>query len=166
MADQYFYTRDKTPQGPFSAAQLKQLAADGHIQRTDAVWKEGMGQTVPAAKVKNLFAAPPPALAVPAAPPPPPEAVPATDAPEPAAQVPDQARPAPPPTRKKRVVSIKGAVLMGQDGAEVKFRKKCGVCGHEDTTRSTAAIRTGATRVPFFCPRCKRTRAVEIIGAG
>jgi hypothetical protein len=64
------------------------------------------------------------------------------------------------------VVSIKGAVLMGQDGAEVKFRKKCAVCGHEDTTRSTAAIRTGAMRAPFFCPTCKQMRAVEIVGAG
>jgi hypothetical protein len=81
---------------------------------------------------------------------------------------PGSARQTSPPTsvRKKRVVSIKGAVLVSQDGKEVKFRKKCGVCGHEDSGRSTAKIPNGPTRSTFFCPSCRKAREVEIVGAG
>src|SRR5262249_34612094 len=44
--------------GPFSAAQLRQLAAAGRLRATDTVWKEGMKKGVLAARVKNLFPAP------------------------------------------------------------------------------------------------------------
>src|SRR5438132_32286 len=52
MADQWFYDRRF---GPFSAAQLKELAARGRLEPTDMVWKEGMGKGVPAARVRHLF---------------------------------------------------------------------------------------------------------------
>jgi hypothetical protein len=65
MADQWYYAAGEDRQGPFSAQQLRQLAVAGSIRPTDTVWKEGVAQGVPAAKVKNLF---------PPAPTPPPQA--------------------------------------------------------------------------------------------
>jgi hypothetical protein len=200
MADQYYFSQDNTPSGPFSAAEMRGLAAAGQIRPTDPVWKEGTEQSVPAARVKNLFPAQPPDVATtqplqdpPAAAPPALKGAPPHGGPEeePAAvranetaeaavplpgtptgiadgQAPAQPaaaaarRASPPPARQKRVVAIKGAVLIGQDGVNVQFRKKCETCGHEDGCRSTALIRLGSSRVPFFCPKCRRPRAVEI----
>jgi hypothetical protein len=68
----------------------------------------------------------------------------------------------PPKERQKRVVAIKGATLVGQDGTKVLFRKKCLTCGFEEPARSSAFIKIGTSRVPFFCPKCRRGRAVEI----
>jgi hypothetical protein len=79
MADQYCDSRDRAPHGPFSATQMRQLALDRYIQWTDAVWTEGIEQSVAAARVKNLFAGPPPPAA-PVAAEPPPEAEPASPA--------------------------------------------------------------------------------------
>jgi transposase-like protein len=64
------------------------------------------------------------------------------------------------------VVSIKGAVLVAQNGVELQYRKKCNVCGHEDSCRRTAKIPNGASRSTFYCPNCRKTRVVEILGAG
>jgi hypothetical protein len=70
MADQWYYGPPAARLGPFTAQQLKDLAAAGKIQQTDTIWKEGLEQGVPATRVKNLFpasgsqlqaAAPPPA---------------------------------------------------------------------------------------------------------
>src|SRR5262245_8829713 len=163
MADRYFYSQDETPFGPFSATELRKLAASGRIRPTDPVWKEGHRQSVPAARVRNLFASPPePQAATPAREGAPPDPVPAEEpavrakGPE-AATTPlagttagvaggkAPARPAyeaargatEPQARPKRVVGNKGAVLTGQDGVRVHFRKKCEKCGHEDSCRST-----------------------------
>ena len=57
MLEQYYVARNNKRVGPFSAAQLRQLAADGRLRPTDTVWKEGMDRPVPAAKVKSLFPA-------------------------------------------------------------------------------------------------------------
>jgi GYF domain 2 len=57
MAVQWYYGTGESRQGPFSAQQLQALAADGSIQPTDTVWKEGVAQGVPAHRVKHLFAA-------------------------------------------------------------------------------------------------------------
>jgi|SRR5579862_4296321 len=59
MVDQFYVERGAKKAGPFSTAQLKGLAASGRLQPTDAIWKEGMDKPVLAAKVKNLFPAPP-----------------------------------------------------------------------------------------------------------
>ena len=53
--DAWFYGHDGTRLGPFSSRQLKDLADLGTIERTDTVWKQGVEQGVPAARVKNLF---------------------------------------------------------------------------------------------------------------
>jgi hypothetical protein len=201
MADQYYFSHDGNPFGPFSATQLRGMAAGGRIGPTDLVWKEGTGQKVAAARVKNLFAV---GEAV-AAPQPPRDAAPARETPsdpqtpataiqgtafgrdpevelvkEAAATSPpepprEQADRQPPPRpayeearrepekpRPKRVVSIRGGILTGQDGVRVQFRKKCETCGHEDNCRSTILIRLGACRVPFFCRKCRRARTVEM----
>ena len=57
MLKQFYVTRNNKRVGPFSAAQLRRFAADGQLRPTDTVWKEGMENPVPAAKVKNLFPA-------------------------------------------------------------------------------------------------------------
>jgi hypothetical protein len=169
MVEQYYFSQGDTPFGPFSAAEMRDLAAAGRIRPTDPLWRAGTGNKVLAARVKNLFAAPPP----PAQPAPALPADPVSEAPP--ARTPVVATPPAsgrfalavtrrgpePPARPKRVVSVKGAVLMGQDGVKVQFRKKCGTCGHEDGCRSSAVIRLGAFRVAFFWPKCRRARAVE-----
>jgi transcription elongation factor Elf1 len=61
-------------------------------------------------------------------------------------------------------VAGKGAVIVGQDGTTVKYRKKCTTCGHEDSSWRSIPITRGTTRVSYFCPKCRRTCAVEIHG--
>ena len=55
---EWYYTRNKEPQGPVNSTQLKELAAQGELLPTDLVWKEGMAEWVSAATLKSLFAAP------------------------------------------------------------------------------------------------------------
>jgi hypothetical protein len=69
------------------------------------------------------------------------------------------------PVRKARATAGRGAVIVGQDGTNVRFRKKCTVCPYQDTCWNTIRITTGMTRVPFFCPKCRKNRASEIIGS-
>jgi hypothetical protein len=70
-----------------------------------------------------------------------------------------------PEVRKRRVISIKGGMLMGQDGEKFKLRKKCERCAREDTSVVTMAIPMGSMRLSFFCPKCKKNSPVEIMGA-
>jgi GYF domain 2 len=58
MAEQWYFGWDDKRFGPFSAAQLKELAALGKLQPRDTVWKEGIEKGMLADKVKNLFPAP------------------------------------------------------------------------------------------------------------
>jgi hypothetical protein len=55
MADQWYYATGERRFGPFSARQLRALAASGKILPTDTIWKAGIEKGVPASKVKNLF---------------------------------------------------------------------------------------------------------------
>lgn len=75
-------------------------------------------------------------------------------------------KPSSPPkhVRKGRAVGSKGAIIVGQDGTHVKFRKKCMTCGYEEATRNSLKITNGLTRVPLFCPKCRKRREVEIQG--
>ena len=58
MAGQWYFASDRERAGPFSAAELKQLAASGKLRSTDTVWKEGVDKGVMAEKVKHLFSPP------------------------------------------------------------------------------------------------------------
>jgi hypothetical protein len=55
MADQWYYGSGDHRQGPFTDRQLRALADEGRIRPTDTIWKEGITQGVPAARVKNLL---------------------------------------------------------------------------------------------------------------
>ena len=66
--------------------------------------------------------------------------------------------------QKRRVLSIKGGVLQSQDGATVRFRKKCLKCGQDDTSVTSMAIPPGFLRVNFFCHKCKKSQQVEVHG--
>ncbi len=52
---QYYYAVNGLPRGPVTGKQLKQLASEGTLSRTDLVWKDGLEQGVPAGKIKGLF---------------------------------------------------------------------------------------------------------------
>jgi hypothetical protein len=86
MADQWYFARDGTNFGPFSAAQLKTLAASQQLGPRDTVWKAGGERRAVASKVKGLFpdaraAAVPPASGNPATPAAPPSGPPAPQPP-------------------------------------------------------------------------------------
>jgi hypothetical protein len=186
MAEKWYYGRGDEQFGPFSADQLKELAATGQILPADSVWKEGMTRGVLASKVKHLFAAPPrqapdPGGPVPKSVPDPAEAAEtvasAAVTPEPAPKPPAarenlaarDPRLAEPPqeqpeTRKKRVLSVKGGIISSQDGVVVKFRKQCLRCGQKDTSITTMPIPNGHVRVNFFCPKCKKNQLTEVHG--
>lgn len=55
MADQWFVGRGGARSGPFTAAQLRQLAASGRLSPTDLVWQEGMADWQPASSFAHLF---------------------------------------------------------------------------------------------------------------
>ncbi len=67
-------------------------------------------------------------------------------------------------SRKARVIGVKGAIIIGQDGEIVQYRKKCLKCAYQDTCRTTMRIRGGATRERFFCPKCRKMSDVLIQG--
>jgi hypothetical protein len=66
--------------------------------------------------------------------------------------------------RPRRVTSVKGAIILSQDGKEARIRKKCLKCGTEDNKRTTLKILPGTSRTTFFCPNCRRVYPVEITG--
>ena len=70
------------------------------------------------------------------------------------------------PVRKRRVLEVRGGVISSQDGVVVKYRKQCPKCGYADTSLTTMQIRSGVTRVNFFCRKCKKNQQVEIQGVG
>ena len=56
-AQQEWYVRkdSKEKLGPFSAAQLKQLAKSGKLSPTDLIWREGLEKWMSATNAKGLF---------------------------------------------------------------------------------------------------------------
>jgi hypothetical protein len=68
------------------------------------------------------------------------------------------------PLRKGRAVAVRGAVILGQDGEIVQYRKKCIKCAYEDACRSRMPIRNGVNRERFFCPKCRKLGEVIIQG--
>jgi PPM family protein phosphatase len=56
MADEWYFTRGGSPQGPVTALQLKRLAATGALAPTDLVWPEG-GDPLGAVEAQALLPA-------------------------------------------------------------------------------------------------------------
>jgi hypothetical protein len=56
---QWFLARDKQKLGPYSSAQLRQLAAAGGLQPEDMIWREGEPKWIAARAIKGLFTAAP-----------------------------------------------------------------------------------------------------------
>jgi hypothetical protein len=52
---EWFYSVGDTRQGPVTEEDLKRLAADGKLQKSDLVWKDGMKDWVEARSVEILF---------------------------------------------------------------------------------------------------------------
>src|SRR4051812_34881498 len=59
MSTEWYYSQGGQQVGPVTSEQLKGLAASGQITPADLVWKDGMPEWTPAARVKGLFAAAP-----------------------------------------------------------------------------------------------------------
>lgn len=55
MADEWHFVLDGKKTGPVTASALKELARSGRLSQADLIWKEGMPQWIPAARVKGLF---------------------------------------------------------------------------------------------------------------
>jgi hypothetical protein len=68
-----------------------------------------------------------------------------------------------PASTKRRVLGVKGAVLVGQNGVVVCYRNKCRRCGRADIYVTTMRIRPGTTCVNYFCPKCRKTQQVEVL---
>jgi uncharacterized RDD family membrane protein YckC len=55
MAEEWFVGRNGQQSGPFSPAQLRQMAASGQVSMGDLVWKEGLSNWVSASSIRGLF---------------------------------------------------------------------------------------------------------------
>jgi hypothetical protein len=168
--DNWYIARGDQQLGPFTVFELKELGMAGKVEPTDAVWREGMPSRVPATRVKGLLPAEPVAVDMPVSSEAAAEDAPPEDAPENTAEekAEEQRRAylkkKDLEVRKRRVVGIKGAILLGQDGSDARILKKCIKCGTEDRNRSTLKIFPGTSRTTFFCPNCRRVYPVEIQG--
>jgi len=179
MADQWYFWHDTEILGPFTGKQLFDLATAGNIIPTDTVWKNGIEEGVPASRIQHLFPAvladSPGNALLPSA-----ESL-ATKAESPGpAPVENAAKSAEPipvepvqrwgdggsgvPKNKARATAGKGAVIMGQDGINVRFRMKCTTCGQEDSSWKTLPIARGTMRVVFYCNKCRKQKHCEING--
>jgi len=161
MAEEWYYWHDAAILGPFTAERLADLALAGRILPIDTVWKGDMEAGIPASRVKHLF---PASAAISAGTVSGPAAesasIPTEIAERTISPTWDAASSASKTTR--RAVAGKGALIVGQDGTTVKYRKKCTTCGHEDSSYQSLPLTRGMTRVSFFCPKCRKTCAVEI----
>lgn len=168
MADQWYYENETTKRGPFSSEQLRRLAAEGNISFSDTIWKDGVLRGLVASKVKNLF---PPRSDAMIEPPPSPDgevsAAPVEVMAPPAEQPPSAAAPPPPaakPRAKLRAIAGRGIVITSQDGMSVWFKRKCYVCGHDESARGKLMIKRGINRTSFLCSKCRKMREAEFQG--
>jgi hypothetical protein len=169
MALLFRYSHEAEQFGPFSATQMRELAAAGTILATDLVWQDGTDMKVVADRVKNLFLPPPlsppsPAAAIHAPMAQPPAVVGKAILSDTETRKPQKRPPNNEAARPKRVIRIRGGVIISQDGRSVCFAKQCETCGHKESGRSTAPIRVGMTRINFFCRPCRKSRTVELQG--
>ena len=169
MSDNWFIGRGDRQFGPFSIFELKELGTTGKVQPTDTVWNEGMTNRVPATRVKGLLPTAPAAAEMPAST----TSAEQTAVEEEVAKTPGQEaeerrkaaqKKRDLEVRPRRVTSVKGAIILSQDGKDARIRKKCIKCGTEDRSRTTLKILPGTSRTTFFCPNCRRVYPVEITG--
>ena len=52
---EWFYAKNDQPCGPVSPVELKKFAEQGELHQEDLVWRDGMGEWMPAGKIKGLF---------------------------------------------------------------------------------------------------------------
>jgi hypothetical protein len=170
MAGGWFYAHQGKPKlGPFSGERLKELAASGLILPTDTVWKAGVDEGFEAQLIKNLFVQPikAPVLAAPV--------VPKLEAHGDQGTIPftedEDAKKARSPTKSRPKVNtratasaVKGAVIVNQDGVDVRYRMKCDKCGHLDSSCRMMKIMPRTSKSNFYCPKCKKRREVVIQG--
>jgi len=160
MAVQWHYGCGSDISGPVSDAELAALVASGNLLRTDTVWQDDAEEGVPAGTVKDLFElltqpVDPEEVDIPAS-----LAIPVPEE----VAVPPPYVPQSRPVSTARATAGKGAIIVGQDGKTVKFRLKCTVCGHEDSSWKTIAIPRGIARASFHCRKCRKLREGEING--
>jgi hypothetical protein len=161
-SDNWYVARGDEELGPFSIFDLKEMGVAGKIQPTDAVWREGMANRVPATRVKGLLPAESASTDT--------QMSQESDAPAKTAEEEAEERRKAElkkkdlEVRKRRVTSVKGAIILSQDGREARIRKKCLKCGTEDRSRTSIKILPGTSRTTFFCPECRRVYPVEITG--
>ena len=146
----WFYGRGSDITGPVSGPELTDLVANGGVLSTDMLWQDDAEDGVLASQVDGLF----PTAATEVV-----EALPATIAGEWKGEMAGTRE-----VKKGRAVAGKGALLVGQDGKTVKFRMKCTVCGHEDSSWKTIPIPHGTARAGFFCRKCRKRRDAEVHG--
>jgi hypothetical protein len=158
MSENWYIARGEQQLGPFTVFELKEMGMAGKVEPTDAVWKEGMPNRVPATRVKGLLPTEPAAAGAPAQ-----SAQEAPAMTEEERRRADQKR-ADLQVRPRRVTSIRGAILLSQDGKDARIRMKCIKCGTEDRSRKTLKILPGTSRDKFFCPNCRRVSPVEMTG--
>jgi hypothetical protein len=178
MIDQWYYWHDAEVLGPFSGKQLFDLAAAGQIIPTDTVWKDGVEAGVQASRVQHLFSTVPGSeLPVPTVVQATPGALTAATVPADSAGKPAEVAPpvAPEPIQrwdgvnnskggKARAVAGAGAVIVGQDGKNVKFLMKCTTCSFQSSTWKTIPITRGTTKVAFYCNKCRKQKQAEVNG--
>ncbi len=186
MADSWYYARDDKRNGPYSSRQLRDLADAGSILTTDTVWKTGVELGVLASKVKHLFplaevrpleivSIPPTQLPRVTAPPlvesihSDPVSAPLIEPEQPRTAVSAPTAPKTPtnepPARQRIATGGQGAIVMGQDGTQVKFKKQCTTCKTIDSSWTTMKITPGPMKAGFYCPKCRRRRDVELRGS-
>jgi hypothetical protein len=156
----YYASLGEKRLGPFSPTHLQELAAAGTILPIDTVWQEGNEKGALASRVRHLFAriAAPASVAV---------APPVVIVESKPVLVPEHAaapaKPTAKPAAKKgRATALKGADIVGQDGAYARYRKKCTKCGHKDSACHTIGITNKSFKADFFCPKCRKRCEVSI----
>jgi hypothetical protein len=64
-------------------------------------------------------------------------------------------------------VALSGAVVVENNGAMIRWKKKCEKCGWVDgsTTSQTSPSRNATTSTSFSCPKCKNHQSVKLQGS-
>lgn len=63
-------------------------------------------------------------------------------------------------------IVLQGAVIIEQQGTNMKYKRKCEKCGWIDgsTVSSSSPSKNSKTNSTFSCPKCKNNQRIEIQG--